>query len=60
MEFKELIKHLQEEKLLMNDLEELELEALQGVDGLKVLRVGVCKTDTQIGVLLENELEKTS
>src|SRR5450432_4206452 len=40
LEFKGFIHQLQEENLLLNDLEELELESLQGVDGLKALRVG--------------------
>ena len=35
------IELLQEQDLLMNDLEELELESLQGVNGLKAIRVGV-------------------
>ena len=40
-EFKGFIRELQDENLLLNDLEELDLEALQGVDGLKAIRVGV-------------------
>jgi hypothetical protein len=40
-EYMEYIKHLQEQNLLLYDLEELELESLQGVNGLKALRVGV-------------------
>ena len=36
------IQYLQEQKILENDLEELELEELQGVSGLKALRVSVC------------------
>ena len=35
------IKQLQAQNLLLNDLEELELESLQGVNGLKAIRVGV-------------------
>ena len=35
------IEQLQEQDLLMNDLEELDLEALQGVNGLKAIRIGV-------------------
>lgn len=35
------IRYLQEQNILSNDLEELELEELQGVSGLKALRVGV-------------------
>jgi hypothetical protein len=35
------IRYLQEQHILTNDLEELELEELQGVSGLKALRVGV-------------------
>jgi hypothetical protein len=40
-EYKSFIKRMQKENLLLDDLEELDLEALQGVDGLKALRVGV-------------------
>jgi len=36
------IQFLQEQNILANDLEELELEELQGVSGLKALRVSVC------------------
>jgi hypothetical protein len=35
------IRYLQEQNILNDDLEELELEELQGVSGLKALRVGV-------------------
>ena len=35
------IRYLQEQNILTNDLEELDLEELQGVSGLKALRVGV-------------------
>jgi hypothetical protein len=35
------IQYLQEQHILTDDLEELELEELQGVSGLKALRVGV-------------------
>ncbi len=40
-EYQEYIKYLQEEHILADDLEYLELEELQGVTGLKALRVGV-------------------
>jgi len=40
-EYLEYIKYLQEQGFLQNDLEQLELEELQGVSGLKALRVGV-------------------
>jgi hypothetical protein len=40
-EYQEYIKYLQEENILNDDLEYLELEELQGVTGLKALRVGV-------------------
>lgn len=40
-EYQEYIKYLQEENVLADDLEYLELEELQGVTGLKALRVGV-------------------
>lgn len=39
------IKYLQRQNILSNDLEELELEELQGVNGLKALRVGVVKDE---------------
>jgi hypothetical protein len=40
-EYQEYIKYLQEQNILADDLELLELEELQGVTGLKALRVGV-------------------
>jgi hypothetical protein len=40
-EYIDYIQHLQDKKLLTNDLEYLELEELQGVVGLKAIRVGV-------------------
>lgn len=40
-EYVNYIKYLQEKNTLKNDLEYLELEELQGVTGLKALRVGV-------------------
>lgn len=40
-EYQEYIKYLQEQNILTDDLEFLELEELQGVTGLKALRVGV-------------------
>lgn len=40
-EYVSYIKYLQGEKMLMDDLEYLDLEELQGVSGLKALRVGV-------------------
>jgi hypothetical protein len=59
-EYKGFINQLQEENLLMNDLEELELESLQGVDGLKALRVGV-RIQESIGETIDtNEFEKTT
>ncbi len=41
IEYQEYIKYLQEQGLLLNDLEMLDLEELQGVSGLKALRVGI-------------------
>jgi hypothetical protein len=41
MEYEIYIRQLQEMKVLSDDLEHLELEELQGVSGLKALRVGV-------------------
>lgn len=40
-EYISYIHHLQEKKVLNDDLEYLELEELQGINGLKALRVGV-------------------
>lgn len=40
-EYQEYIKYLQEQGFLLNDLEMLDLEELQGVSGLKALRVGI-------------------
>lgn len=40
-EYVSYINHLQEKKILANDLEWLDLEELQGVRGLKALRVGI-------------------
>lgn len=37
------IEYLQEKNILSDDLEELELEELQGVNGLKAIRVGIVK-----------------
>jgi hypothetical protein len=58
-EFKGFIRELQDENLLLNDLEELDLEALQGVDGLKAIRVGVFTGGVQSASVSSNELEKT-
>ncbi len=44
-EYISYIHHLQEKKILNDDLEYLELEELQGVSGLKALRVGVNTTN---------------
>ncbi|KQC01647.1 GAF domain-containing protein [Pedobacter sp. Hv1] len=41
LEYREYIKYLQEQGFLQDDLETLDLEELQGVSGLKALRVGV-------------------
>lgn len=49
-EYISYIHHLQDKKVLNDDLEYLELEELQGVSGLKALRVGV---NTQEGTLLQ-------
>ena len=40
-EYINYIQYLQEQGVLMNDLEKLEIEELQGVSGLKAMRVGV-------------------
>jgi len=44
-EYISFINHLQEKKILKDDLEYLDLEELQGVSGLKALRVGVDTED---------------
>jgi len=53
-EYVSYIRYLQGEKLLNNDLEYLELEELQGVSGLKALRVGVNLTSELAKVNIEN------
>jgi hypothetical protein len=58
-EFKGYIRELQDESLLLNDLEELDLEALQGVDGLKAIRVGVRIEDVNSVPLSIHKFEKT-
>jgi hypothetical protein len=40
-EYVKYIYYLQEQNILNDDLEQLELEELQGVSGLKALRIGV-------------------
>ena len=40
-EYMEYIEYLQHENLLLDDVEHLELEELQGISGLKAVRVGV-------------------
>jgi len=59
MEYKEFIKEFQDKNLLLDDLEELDLEALQGVDGLKALRVGVQTDVAARKPLLVSEFEKS-
>jgi hypothetical protein len=46
-EYISYIKYLQGEKVLKEDLEYLELEELQGVSGLKAMRVGVNLVEAQ-------------
>ncbi len=58
-EFKGFIRELQDENLLLNDMEELDLEALQGVDGLKAIRVGVRIEDENSEAVSMNKFEKT-
>ncbi|MGN6291522.1 MAG: GAF domain-containing protein [Chitinophagaceae bacterium] len=53
-EYVSYIRYLQGEKLLNNDLEYLELEELQGVSGLKALRVGVNLASELAKVNIEN------
>lgn len=53
-EYVSYIRYLQGEKLLNNDLEYLELEELQGVSGLKALRVGVNLASELARVNIEN------
>src|SRR5450432_2148909 len=59
-EYRGFIRQMQKENFLLNDLEELDLEALQGVDGLKALRVGV-RTEELISQQRRpvNEFEKS-
>ena len=58
-EFKGFIRELQDENLLLENLEELDLEALQGVDGLKAIRVGVRIEDLNSIPVSMNKFEKT-
>lgn len=61
-EYVDYISRLQQQGKLNNDLEYLELEELQGVNGLKALRVGVpsaksqSPTEIQSEVILQNLL----
>jgi hypothetical protein len=41
VEYRGFIQYLQQQGILMDDLEDLELEEMQGVNGLRALRVGV-------------------
>jgi hypothetical protein len=59
-EFKGFIRELQDENLLLNDLEELDLESLQGVDGLKAIRVGVRIEDLHSAPVSMSKFEKTT
>jgi hypothetical protein len=58
-EFRGFIRELQEENMLLDDLEDLDLESLQGVVGLKALRVGVQVDEMKSGVSQSREFEKT-
>jgi hypothetical protein len=52
-EYTEYIEFLQSEKLLTDEVEQLELEETQGISGLKALRVGVNYTNNQEGPKVE-------
>ncbi|MBS1741419.1 MAG: GAF domain-containing protein [Bacteroidetes bacterium] len=58
-EYISYIRFLQDQKVLNNDLEELELEELQGVNGLKALRVGVTisQPDNPSGMIKTKTIE---
>jgi hypothetical protein len=58
-EFKGFIREMQDENLLLDDLEALDLEALQGVDGLKAIRVSVRIEDENTVPVSTNKFEKT-
>ncbi|HET7000233.1 MAG TPA: hypothetical protein VFI33_02945 [Puia sp.] len=58
-EFKGFIRELQDENLLLNDLEELDLETLQGVDGLKAIRVGVYIENLHPAPVYASKFEKS-
>ncbi|MBL7758723.1 MAG: GAF domain-containing protein, partial [Chitinophagaceae bacterium] len=49
-EYISYIQHLQEKNILNNDLEFLELEELQGVSGLRAIRVGIVTEDRSLQV----------
>lgn len=53
-EYRDYIAYLQEEGLLLNDLEAVELEELQGVTGLRALRVSI--NMERVGDAVEDEL----
>jgi hypothetical protein len=53
-EYISYIHHLQEKKILNDDLEYLELEELQGISGLKALRVGVNVKEEEAAAEPEN------
>jgi hypothetical protein len=57
-EFRGFIRELQDENHLLEELEELELEPLQGVDGLKALRVTVQMADPKTNLLQSGDLVK--
>jgi hypothetical protein len=57
-EYAEYISYLQNENILNNDLEQLELEELQGVAGLKALRVGVNVEEGMLNTFFETKHQK--
>lgn len=53
VEYKEYIEFLQEKGLLLPGVENLDLEELQGVSGLKALRAQICYEQTDTAVLVK-------
>lgn len=58
IEYKDYIKYLQNKKILLPKIEELDLEDIQDVQGLKALRVGV-NLENHENVLVQNLINET-
>jgi hypothetical protein len=59
MEYKRYFEYLNSKKYISNDVEELDLEPLQGVQGLKALRIKVnFNSEIQSGTSIKSDVEK--